>query len=107
MPEGMKVYLNPRLLFVRNLRYYEYYANKEKKSVLTKLKKAFHYFLHKHLSYKLGFTRSHPSLSYTQKSCKLVTYSFLRKERDSNPRRCDPQRFSRPSQSTTLPSFQL
>lgn len=56
MPEGMKVYLNPRLLFVRNLRYYEYYANKEKKSVLTKLKKAFHYFLHKHLSYKLGFT---------------------------------------------------
>ena len=29
----------------------------------------------------------------------------LRRERDSNPRRCDPQRFSRPPQSTTLPSL--
>ena len=28
-----------------------------------------------------------------------------RRERDSNPRRCYPQRFSRPSQSTTLPSL--
>ncbi len=28
-----------------------------------------------------------------------------RRERDSNPRRCDPQRFSRPPQSTTLPSL--
>ena len=31
---------------------------------------------------------------------------LLRRERDSNPRRCDPQRFSRPPQSTTLPSLQ-
>ena len=30
---------------------------------------------------------------------------LLRRERDSNPRRCDPQRFSRPPQSTTLPSL--
>lgn len=36
MPEGMKVYLNPRLLFVRNLRYYEYYANKEKNRSLQR-----------------------------------------------------------------------
>ena len=28
-----------------------------------------------------------------------------RRERDSNPRRCDPQRFSRPPHSTTLPSL--
>ena len=27
----------------------------------------------------------------------------LRRMRDSNPRRCDPQRFSRPPHSTTLP----
>ena len=31
---------------------------------------------------------------------------FLRRERDSNPRRLAPQRFSRPPQSTTLPSLQ-
>ena len=29
-----------------------------------------------------------------------------RRERDSNPRRCDPQRFSRPPHSTALPSLQ-
>jgi hypothetical protein len=28
---------------------------------------------------------------------------ILRRRRDSNPRRCDPQRFSRPPHSTTLP----
>ncbi len=28
---------------------------------------------------------------------------FWRRKRDSNPRRCDPQRFSRPPHSTTLP----
>ena len=31
----------------------------------------------------------------------------LRRERDSNPRRCDPQRFSRPPHSTALPSLLL
>ena len=36
-----------------------------------------------------------------QRACHLK----LRRERDSNPRRCDPQRFSRPPQSTTLPSL--
>ena len=36
----------------------------------------------------------------------LSTFAlFLRRERDSNPRRCYPQRFSRPPQSTTLPSL--
>ena len=34
-------------------------------------------------------------------------FRFLRRERDSNPRRCYPQRFSRPPQSTTLPSLLL
>ena len=32
-------------------------------------------------------------------------HPFLRKERDSNPRNLSVQRFSRPPQSTTLPSF--
>ncbi len=32
---------------------------------------------------------------------------ILRRERDSNPRRCDPQRFSRPPHSTALPSLLL
>ena len=30
-----------------------------------------------------------------------------RRERDSNPRTCNSQRFSRPSQSTTLPSLRV
>ena len=36
-----------------------------------------------------------------------ISSRLLRKERDSNPRRCDPQRFSRPPHSTTLPSFRV
>ena len=35
----------------------------------------------------------------------LVPSSFLRRERDSNPRSLSAQRFSRPPQSTTLPSL--
>ena len=31
---------------------------------------------------------------------------FLRRKRDSNPRRCDPQQFSRLPHSTTLPFLQ-
>ncbi len=31
--------------------------------------------------------------------------SYLRRVRDSNPRRCYPQRFSRPPQSTALPTL--
>ena len=33
--------------------------------------------------------------------------SFWRKERDSNPRRLSPQRFSRPPRSTAPPSFRI
>jgi hypothetical protein len=33
-------------------------------------------------------------------------HPLSRRERDSNPRRLSPQRFSRPPQSTTLPSLQ-
>ena len=35
----------------------------------------------------------------------MPVISFLRKERDSNPRYLSVRRFSRPLQSTTLPSF--
>ena len=49
------ILLNPRLLFIRNLRYYEYYCN-QKKSFINKILKVMHYIIHKHLSYKLGFT---------------------------------------------------
>ena len=36
-----------------------------------------------------------------------MNFRSQRRERDSNPRRCYPQRFSRPPQSTTLPSLQV
>ena len=35
----------------------------------------------------------------------LFESAFWRRERDLNPRRCDPQRFSRPPQSAALPSL--
>ena len=35
-----------------------------------------------------------------------MTYTFQRRERDSNPRYLSVQRFSRPPHSTTLPSLQ-
>lgn len=47
---------NPRLCFIRNLRYYEYYHNQEKKYLWAKLMELYHYYIHKKLSYKLGFT---------------------------------------------------
>ena len=46
---------------------------------------------------------SHTSLNNTSS----LLAALLRRERDSNPRRCDPQRFSRPPQSTTLPSLRM
>jgi len=53
---GVRERLNPRLRFIRNLRYYEYYHNQEKKSMWTKMMELYHYYVHKQLSYKLGFT---------------------------------------------------
>ena len=42
-----------------------------------------------------------------KKRCKSkLIYTFWRRERDSNPRYLAVQRFSRPPQSTTLPSLQ-
>src|SRR5690606_1178672 len=38
-----------------------------------------------------------------KKPATFVTGFFLRRKRDSNPRRCYPQQFSRLPQSTTLP----
>lgn len=48
------VHANPRLHFIYNLRYYEYYHNNS--GVFNKLMKYWHYYIHKKLSYKLGFT---------------------------------------------------
>ena len=51
--------------------------------------------------------RTNLSLDATKK--RAVTYhcSLWRKERDSNPRTREDQRFSRPPHSTTLPSFRV
>ena len=51
----VKFYLNPRLRFTRNMRYYEYYAN-QPRTLWNKLMTAYHYYIHKKLSYKLGYT---------------------------------------------------
>lgn len=51
----IKFYLNPRLRFTRNLRYYEYYANRPR-SLWSRLMTIYHYYIHKKLSYKLGYT---------------------------------------------------
>ena len=48
------VHANPRLHFIYNLRYYEYYHNNG--GLFCKIMKLWHYFIHKQLSYKLGFT---------------------------------------------------
>jgi len=52
----LKVLLNPRLLFIVNLRHYEYWSNRRNRSPIALLMTVWHYFIHKHLSYKLGFT---------------------------------------------------
>lgn len=49
------LHFNPRLKFITNLRYYEYYAN-QPKGVFNKLMAVWHYYKHKKLSYKLGYT---------------------------------------------------
>ena len=38
---------------------------------------------------------------------RAAPFYFWRKERDSNPRRLSPQRFSRPPRSTAPPSFRI
>lgn len=52
----IKILLNPRLCFTVNLRHYEYWANRKLRDPFTVLLTVWHYFIHKHLSYKLGFT---------------------------------------------------
>ena len=45
---------------------------------------------------------------HKKKANRKVGFSMLwRRERDSNPRRFHPQRFSRPPHSTALPSLQI
>lgn len=48
-------YINPRLRFTRNLRFYEYYSNRPQ-NPYNKLMALWHYYIHKKLSYQLGFT---------------------------------------------------
>lgn len=52
---NLKIYFNPRLLFTINLRHYEYYYNK-KQTLWNRIWKLWYYIIHKHLSYKLGYT---------------------------------------------------
>lgn len=52
----IKILLNPRLCFTLNLRHYEYWSNRKFRDPITVLMTIWHYFIHKHLSYKLGFT---------------------------------------------------
>lgn len=54
--DRLKNFFNPRLRFTRNLRYYEYYANLPQRSIYNRLMTFFYYYVHKKLSYKLGFT---------------------------------------------------
>lgn len=54
--QWLKVRINPRLRFTYNLRYYEYYHNQRKKYPWTRLTELYHYYVHKKLSYKLGYT---------------------------------------------------
>ena len=51
----IKIHVNPRLWFTYNLRYYEYYHNK-RTNLWNRGLRLFYYIIHKHLSYKLGFT---------------------------------------------------
>ena len=45
-------------------------------------------------------------IRHKKKSVNINVYTLWRRERDSNPRYLAVQRFSRPPQSTTLPSLQ-
>ena len=51
----LRFFFNPRLRFTRNLRYYEYYANQQR-TLWNRLMTLWFYYIHKKLSYKLGYT---------------------------------------------------
>ncbi len=53
--QKIKWFVNPRLRFTRNLRFYEYYSN-QPQSIKNRIMVAWHYYIHKSLSYKLGYT---------------------------------------------------
>lgn len=53
--QRVKWFINPRLRFTRNLRYYEYYAN-QPQTILNRCLKYWFYYIHKRLSYKLGYS---------------------------------------------------
>lgn len=51
---NLKIWLNPRLRFIKNLRQYEYHHNN--KGLWHRAAELYYYYIHKKLSYKLGFT---------------------------------------------------
>lgn len=51
----IKIHANPRLWFTVNLRHFEYYYN-QKQTFWNRAMKLWYYIIHKHLSYKLGYT---------------------------------------------------
>lgn len=55
LKQKIKWFINPRLRFTRNLRFYEYYSN-QPQNPYNKLMALWHYYIHKKLSYKLGYT---------------------------------------------------
>ena len=55
LKQKIKWYINPRLRFTRNLRFYEYYSN-QPRTLWNRAMSLWHYYIHKKLSYKLGYT---------------------------------------------------
>lgn len=51
---NLLIWLNPRLRFTKNLRQLEYHTNN--KGLWHKVMRLWHYYIHKKLSYKLGYT---------------------------------------------------
>lgn len=51
----LSMHLNPRLYFIHNMRHYEYWAN-QKRTPISLFMYLVRYAIHKHLSYKLGFS---------------------------------------------------
>ena len=51
LKQKIKWYMNPRLRFTRNLRFYEYYAN-QPQTIYNKIMTVWHYYIHKKLVIK-------------------------------------------------------
>lgn len=51
----VSLHFNPRIKFIKNLRYYEFYANRPR-TLFNVIMTCLFYYYHKKLSYKLGYT---------------------------------------------------